>query len=116
MSKIRSIISTITGLFSKKQPTNLKTLRASLAKQQAKEIVKDQTDRHASGYGFHSPTRCRCFVRILHSPFCTSNPTKDNPKRVHRREVWCKKHHLYICLDCGGRDRISGIESFKATA
>jgi hypothetical protein len=44
-------------------------------------------------------TRCRCFIRLLGSPFC----------KAHRHDVWCKKHRLYICLDCGRRDRSSGV-------
>ena len=108
MSKIRSIISAITGLFSKKQPTNLQTLRTSLAKQQAEAIVADQADKRGGKHTrLAGKTRCRCFVRIFGSAFCTSNPTVDNPKRVHRREVWCPKHRLNICLDCGNRDRFA---------
>ena len=107
---IQRALNKISNLFQRKQETDhrpgqrtIQALRSEVLAQHQRFADQYEEQQFIHGHRVKGRrvgrTKCRCFVRAQGTPFC----------RTHKKEVWCKKHRHYICLDCGNRDRISGV-------
>ena len=110
-------LNTVRNLFQRKQETDYRPGQRTIAALRSEVKAQQQriTERHEALPGHRTKgrsagkTKCRCFARTVLTPsICQPRPRIDNKLFVHR-EAFCPKHRINICLDCGNRDRSTGV-------
>ena len=108
-------LNTVRNLFQRKQEADhrpgqrtIAALRSEVTAQQ-RQVAEKYIPGHRTKGRSAGKTKCRCFARtVLTPPICQPKPRSDNKQFVHR-EAFCPKHRINICLDCGNRDRTTGV-------